>query len=142
MPQGTLTFLNTAALSGSGKVSAAAGTTVGLGVGSAPAYFSAANVDSLFAGSLPNVSNDPNSAVGIDTTAGDFTYGSNIPWRQGLTKLGANILTLTGTNTYTGGTIVNAGILDTAVPASLPGYGTSGASHRRQRGHPRLADQQ
>ena len=49
------------------------------------------------------------SNVGIDTTAGNFTYSSSISSTpKGLIKLGANILTLTGSNAYTGGTTIAA----------------------------------
>jgi autotransporter-associated beta strand protein len=44
----------------------------------------------------------------------------------GLTKQGANTLTLSGTNTYTGDTTVSAGVLLTTSAAALPGYTTSG----------------
>jgi fibronectin-binding autotransporter adhesin len=52
------------------------------------------------------------AVLGIDTTNGDFTYGSNITQALSLTKLGANTLVLTGSNTsYPGATIVSAGSL-------------------------------
>ena len=38
----------------------------------------------------------------------------------GLAKIGSGVLTLTGTNTYTGGTTISAGILQAAAPAALP----------------------
>ena len=44
---------------------------------------------------------DNTSALGIDTTNGNFTYGGSITQALTLTKLGANTLTLTGANTYT-----------------------------------------
>ena len=48
----------------------------------------------------------------MDTTSGDFTYGSNITQGLSLTKLGTNTLTLTGSNTsYSGATVVSAGSL-------------------------------
>ena len=112
----------------------AAGATLGLGVGTGPTYYGSADVDDLFAGTMPNVSNDPNSNVGIDTTAGNFTYASNIPsTTRGLTKLGTNTLTLTGSNSYTGGTLMNAGIFNVngdaalgaaSAPLSFTGNGT------------------
>ena len=38
----------------------------------------------------------------------------------------ASLLTLSGSNTYTGGTTVSAGTLSVAAPMSLSSYGTSG----------------
>ena len=43
-----------------------------------------------------------------------------------LVKDGPGQLTLTGANTYSGGTFVNVGTLEAMTPASLPNYGTSG----------------
>ena len=61
-------------------------------------------------GSLVNSSSftwGAGTTLGIDTgTNGDFSYGGNIAQPLGLTKLGANVLTLGGTNTYTGPTTV------------------------------------
>ncbi len=62
------------------------------------------------------------SYIGIDTGDGNFTYSGDfgsIVAGQGLAKLGANTLTLTGTNTYTGGTIVNAGTLTVGTGGTL-----------------------
>ena len=90
----------------------AAAATLGLGVGTGAAYFGSGSLDSLFAGTMPNVNNDPNSNVGIDTTAGSFTYTSNIAsTTRGLVKLGGNTLTLSGANAYSGPTVVNGGTL-------------------------------
>ena len=97
---GALTFLTTGAKPASGTTTVAAGATLGLGVGTGPEYFVASDVDSLFAGTLTNVTNDPNSNVGIDTTAGDFIYTSSISATRGLNKLGPNTLTLTGANRH------------------------------------------
>ena len=67
---------------------------------------------SLFLGSLAGVTSSYLSNVGIDTNAGDFTYVSNIPsTTRGLTKLGSNTLTLSGSNAYSGPTTINAGTL-------------------------------
>ncbi|MGA2259487.1 MAG: autotransporter-associated beta strand repeat-containing protein, partial [Thermoguttaceae bacterium] len=118
---GVLTYLTRAAQPASGMTNVAAGATLGLGVSNTnTAYFGATDLDNLFAGTMPNVTSDPNSNVGIDTTAGNFTYASNIPYTtMGLTKLGPNTLTLTGANAYTGLTTVSGGTLQL-------GDGTSG----------------
>ena len=53
-----------------------------------------------------------NQAVSIDTNGQSVTFASALTSNGGsLTKLGAGTLTLTGTNSYTGPTTVNAGIL-------------------------------
>ena len=118
---GALSYQTTVAKPATGTTTVAALAALGLGVSTSGNYFTSANVDSLFANSLPGVSMNPTSNVGIDTTAGDFTYATSITTR-GLVKLGTNTLTLTGTNTYTGGTIIGAGTLlfpkITAMPAT------------------------
>ena len=121
---GTLSFRNTDAKPGSGSITVAAGATLGLGVSaSGSPYFTPADLDALFAGSYAGVTLSATSLVGIDTTAGDFSYDSTIPvTTMGLNKLGANKLTLTGANLYTGPTVVTAGTL------AVSGLGTLGNS--------------
>ena len=113
---GVLTYLNQAARPATGITTVAAQATLGLGVNNSDySFFNLYDVDNLFAGSLLNVTNDPASNVGIDTTAGDFTYfGSYASSTRGLNKLGANTLTLAADNTsiYTGTTYVTAGTLE------------------------------
>ena len=60
------------------------------------------------------------SILGINTGDGDFTYTSNITGNQGLYKIQANTLTLTGSNTYAGPTFVENGTLMADSPAALP----------------------
>jgi fibronectin-binding autotransporter adhesin len=92
------------------------GATASFNVGGA-GEFTSANIDTLKAlgGSTTGFKNG--SAIGLDTSSGNFTYASNITNTNGgsnalgLTKLGSNTLTLTGTNTYSGGTTVSAGKL-------------------------------
>ncbi len=117
---GSLSFLNTSAKPASGTVTVAAGATIGLGVGAAAPQFVVADVDSLFAGTLPGVTNDIASNVGIDTAAGSITYGSSTPANtRGLTKLGGNVLTLTGTNLHTGPTTLSVGTLSVGTTENL-----------------------
>lgn len=109
---GSLVLQNTAAKPSLSAVSVSAGATLGLGVGTAPTYYTDTEIDGLFANTLAGVTMDPASNVGIDTTVGNYTCASNLAaGDKGLTKLGANTLTLTGTNAYAGPTSINAGTL-------------------------------
>ena len=47
---------------------------------------------------------------------------SNSTGTAGLSKTGDGMLVLSGSNTYNGGTTVNAGMLLATMTASLPGY--------------------
>ena len=68
--------------------------------------------------------------LGLDTTnaPGGFTYGNPITGNMGLAMLGPNPLTLSGTNTYAGSTIVNAGVLTVTSSSALPSYASTGAT--------------
>ncbi len=81
------------------------GGTVAVAVGAG--RWTASNIATL----LANATFSTGSAVGIDTTCGSFTYANAITGSLGVSKLGANSLTLTGTNTYTGATTVAEGTL-------------------------------
>ena len=108
---GALSFRNIAAQPATSTTTVAAGATLGLGVGGA-GFFSSADVDALWTNTLPNVTLSALSNVGLDTTAGDFTYGTNLATARGLTKLGANSLILAGNaSSYSGLTTVSAGTL-------------------------------
>ena len=110
---GVLSYAKVAAKPSTGTTTVVSGATLGLGVkASDAAYFSSTDVDNLFSGTLAGVTNDALSNVGIDTSAGNFTYATSVAsTTRGLVKLGANTLNLTAASSYTGGTVVNGGTL-------------------------------
>ncbi len=63
----------------------------------------------------------------IDTNGNNVTFAGALSGLGGLTKYGAGILTLTASNSYTGGTTVNVGTLLAANTAALPGYTAPGS---------------
>jgi fibronectin-binding autotransporter adhesin len=117
-----LVYTRTAARGGGSAVSVAASGSIGLGVGGS-GFFNATAVDQLFANTLSGITMNATSGVGIDTSAGNFTYATSQSATRSLTKLGANTLTLSGNNTYSGQTFVNAGTL--AVTGSIVGSGVT-----------------
>jgi fibronectin-binding autotransporter adhesin len=121
---GILDYQIAAAQPSSGTTTVAAAATLALGVGTTTAYFSAANVDSLFENTLANVVSASNAGVGIDTTAGNFTYTtSGNSSAMSLNVMGPNTLTLGGSDAYTGTTYINGGVLSLANSAALAGGG-------------------
>jgi autotransporter-associated beta strand protein len=123
LSNGTLTYLTTSAKSGITAV--AAGTTLGLGFhATASSYFNDADVVNLFAGTLPGVTMNAASFVGLDTSAGATTFSGNITGSPtlGLVKLGGNTLSISGVNTYTGDTIIKANAIQ-AMSATALGSG-------------------
>jgi fibronectin-binding autotransporter adhesin len=123
---GGLTFLTLNAKPSTGTAAFAAGTTLGLGVSSSPGYFTGADVDNALAGvltgNLANVSLSATSAVGVDTSAGDYSYAVSLGGSRGLVKLGANTFTLSTSGSYANPLSVTAGTL--AVSGSLQTSGS------------------
>jgi fibronectin-binding autotransporter adhesin len=123
---GLLNFRTTTA-KGSGTHAIGASGALGLGVGTSGSLFTAQDVTNLFAGTmtgnLSNVTVTATSGVGIDTTAGDFAYSADIlNHTKALYKLGSNKLTLSGTLSYTGNTVLDGGTLAiTTTSPSLSG---------------------
>lgn len=126
---GTLSFVSTVAKPASGTHTFGPGTTIGLGVAGALPFLEADVANAFIGtmtGNLSNVAVDSTTNVGIDTTGGAFTFGTSIPGSpsKGLVKLGTNLLMLGGNQTYTGGSIINAGTLQFSQLASMPAVGT------------------
>lgn len=127
---GGLIFRNLASKPSAGTHAFAANTTLGLGVLglSVSGFFTATDIDNAFAnnmtGNLAGITRDAATNIGIDTTDGDFTYATSIGGgpTNGLVKLGAHTLTLTGANTFTGPATILQGTLsvDTLANGGLP----------------------
>ena len=120
---GSVGFLKVAAKPATGTVTVADGATLGLGILGTGA-FTAADVDNLFAhnlvGNLSNVTWSGAYSFGIDTTSGSTSYDTSVAASaNGLSKVGTNTLTLTGTNLYTGPTTISSGVLSVAADANL-----------------------
>lgn len=122
---GGVNFPNTTAKPATGTTNVAAAATLGLGVATSGSFFTSGDLDNYLSdaapsGNLSNVTWTATSNLGIDTSAGDFTYNTSVAsTSKGLIKLGANKLTLTGTNAYTGTTILKAGTLSVSSSANL-----------------------
>ncbi|CAN5350132.1 hypothetical protein BH11PLA2_BH11PLA2_38130 [soil metagenome] len=117
---GTLVFANTSALPSNTEHYVIDYATLGLGVGTSSGLYTAANITSLYNNTLANITMSPIALVGIDTTAGNFTYTQSLGFSgRGLVKLGPNTLTLTGNNEYNGGTVLDEGTLSITDNANL-----------------------
>ena len=64
-----------------------------------------------------------NPTLTVASSAGSTTFAGNIISNVALALSGNGALTLSGTNSYTGGTTVSGGTLDIAAPSALSGSG-------------------
>jgi fibronectin-binding autotransporter adhesin len=113
---GMLEVTRPAALPGyntAGQIIVDGGATLTMRVGGS-GEFVATDIDAILSNSTVT-SPTTASLFGFDTTGGNFTYNGDIANHGaalvGLTKLGGNTLTLGGTNTYTGPTLVSNGAI-------------------------------
>ena len=116
---GTLEAAGTASLPGyatSGKLTAANAAVLAVGAGGSG--WTAAEISTLLSSNGTGFASG--SIFGIDTSGGSLSYNSNITGKVGLAKLGGNTLVLSGSDTYSGGTTVEAGILDVTQPGAFP----------------------
>ena len=106
---GTLEAMTTGALPGyntAGKVTVNTGATLAVAVGGGGQWVQT-DIDTL-----RNDATFSSGFLGFDTTGGNFTYSSSIQnGAIGVSKLGPNTLTLTGSNTFNRGTNINGGTL-------------------------------
>jgi autotransporter-associated beta strand protein len=133
---GTMLFSNANSLYGgnnslwtAANLIVSSNATAAFGVGGASG-FTTSNVTTLL-GNLTTVNNNglqAGSSIGFDTTGGDFTLTNQIAdstgaggGSLGLTKLGLGTLTLSGSNSYTGGTKLIGGTL---TAGNLYAFGT------------------
>jgi fibronectin-binding autotransporter adhesin len=97
---------------GTGSLTLGNGTKLGIAASAGPVAI--ANAVSLDPGASTNVT--------VDTANGNLTLSGVVSGAASLTKTAANTLTLNGTNTYTGATIVNGGAVSVS---SLANGGTN-----------------
>ena len=123
--EGLLLFGKTNSIPASGSVSVAPGASLGLGVGGTGSFIEA-DVNALWSNTYPGLTLPEGASMGIDTSAGDFTYAFSQDAARGLIKTGNNTLTLSGINTYSGGTTVRQGVLSIPATSALPGWDSNG----------------
>lgn len=128
---GILDFLTTASMSGypnpqsAHPVTVSSGATVALGVGGTSG-FTATDIANVLNGSFGITFASSGSYLGLDTTnaGGLFTYSNVLSNGQvtslGYAKFGTGVLALTGSNTYSGPTIVYGGVLRANDGVGLP----------------------
>jgi len=121
---GALTAGMAASLPGyntSGKVTINAGSALIVRAGASTEWTSP-QIDTLRTNAVFNTG----AYLGIETTSEPFSYSSNISGNMGFAKVGSNTLMLTGSNSYTGNTLVMDGTLETVNPGSLSEFYISG----------------
>ena len=132
--QGALTFQKIAAMPSAGTVQVNNGTVLGIRVGGAGNWTNGTSgvgtLGGLFAGdggqTAAQVNYTGNVGVLLDMAANTTYSGdiANVGTTLALYKAGASSLTLTGNNSYTGGTTLSAGALIVGSNTAIPNTGT------------------
>jgi autotransporter-associated beta strand protein len=112
-----------ATLISTGAVSVAQNVVVAAGAGGTLTLGTISTGTAGFTGSV--LLNGDLTITGAATTGTGVTFSGNMSGAGGLTKVGAGAATLSGTNTYAGPTVVNAGYLQFASAAAVAGTGRS-----------------
>lgn len=121
-------YANTPASWTDTNITVGSGATMNLRVGGTN-EFTAANVATISALGTATGGFQSGSHIGLDTGSGSFIYGGVLANTNGgansigLMKLGANSLTLTGANSYTGTTYVGGG---TIIAGNTAAFGPAG----------------
>jgi autotransporter-associated beta strand protein len=115
---GTLQVVNTVALPGyatPGKIGVA--SSAALAVSAGGSGWTAADIGALLASNSSGFASG--SFLGIDTSGGSLAYDASIAGSIALKKLGSNALVLSGSNQYSGGTMVAGGSLVLTDPEAI-----------------------
>ena len=129
---GAYTTIGVAGWLGSGNISTSSSGALAL-TGNSSENFSVGSYHTISLGAAPSVSatysgtlTPYNNTYYLGGGGGTLTYSPSITSGSLVLNAGPGTVILTNTNTYNGGTTVNTGTLEAAVPSALPGYSTSG----------------
>lgn len=118
---GTNTFTGGTSIASAGILRAAADAAMGAASGGLT--FTGGTLQATSAFTIARQVSLGTAGGTIDTNGNNVLVSTAITGSGGLTKAGTGMLTVSGANSYTGGTTVNAGTLQLATGASLPSTG-------------------
>ena len=125
---GVLEFQNTNALYGGNTASWVAASnvatagTMAFGVGTFTGAFTTSNISTLLANLNTNGATTglvSGSYFGLDASGGSFTLTNTVSNNIGINAIGSGTVILSGSNNYTGGTLVSSGLLQVGASNAL-----------------------